>query len=329
MKKRLLITTIPFGEIDSFPLQMLKEADINFKINPNSRKYKPEELKKELLDINYLIAGTDNLSSEILDNAKNLELIVRLGIGLDSVDLSYAKKRNIKVSYTPDGPTSSVAEFTLGLIISSLRQSFKSHIQMKDGNWKKYLGKSISECNIGILGAGRIGREVIRLISQFNPNKILVCDPLVDKSALKKFKINYVVKRELIKLSDLISIHIPLTNETKNFFSTQELIQMKPNCHLINTSRGGIINENDLYNALKSGEIEGAAIDVFENEPYNGNLKNLENCIITSHMSPMSSQARLKMENDVVREVINFKENGHLNNEVPNIEYEKRENRGI
>ena len=127
MKKRLLITTIPFGERDSSPLQMLKEADINFKINPNARKYKPEELKKELLGINYLIAGTDNLSSEILNNAKNLELIVRLGIGLDSVDLSYTRKRNIKVSYTPDGPTSSVAEFTLGLIISSLRQSFKSH----------------------------------------------------------------------------------------------------------------------------------------------------------------------------------------------------------
>ena len=109
----------------------------------------------------------------------------------------------------------------------------------------------------------------------------------------------------------------------------QELIQMKPNCHLINTSRGGIINENDLYNALESREIGGAAIDVFENEPYNGNLKNLENCIITSHMSPMSSQARSIMEIDVVREVINYKKNGYLNNEVPFIEYEKRENRGI
>jgi D-3-phosphoglycerate dehydrogenase len=240
----------------------------------------------------------------------------------------YARGKDIKVAYTPNGPTNSVAEYTINLMLTIMRQSYKSNIALRDGIWKKFIGNSIEGSNIGLFGAGRIGKEVIRLISIFKPNKIMVYDPFVKHSSLEDFDVIWSEKDQILSESNLISMHLPLSDETRDFIVMRDMRKMLPDSILINTSRGGIINEQDLYEALKKNIIGGAAIDVFDEEPYTGNLSELDNCFISAHMSPMSSAARKKMELDTAMEVINYAKNGMLYNEVPQYEYEKRITKG-
>lgn len=324
MRKKLLITSIPFGTEDNTPLKLLEEANIEYIINPFNQKFTDEQLIHYIKDVDYVIAGTDKLSIKVLDSAKKLKLISRLGIGLDSVDLLHAKSKGIRVAYTPDGPTNSVAEYTLCLILLSMRQSYRSNIALRDGVWKKFIGTSIEESKIGIFGAGRIGREVIRLISIFNPKKIMVYDPFIELDSLKNYDVTWAEKDQILNEANLISIHLPLSDKTRDFFVMQDMKKMLRNTILVNTSRGGIINEKDLYIALEKNIIGGAAIDVFDVEPYTGNLGQLDNCFVSAHMSPMSSAARKRMELDTVMEVINYAKNGMLYNEVPGYEYQKR-----
>ncbi len=322
--KKALITTIPFGQEDETPLKMLKENDIKYLVNPLGRKFSHAELIDYLDGVSYLIAGTDKIDREVLESANDLKMISRVGIGLDSVDLLTARDREIIVSYTPDGPSKAVAEFTMNSILSTLRNSVLTSQILKKGIWKKEMGRSISESVIGIFGAGRIGSELIHILSYFKPRKILVFDPYVDEAKFEKLEVEFVSKNELLESSDLVTVHLPMNDSTKDFIAEKEMKAMKPNSIIINTSRGGIVNEDDLFSALKIGHLSSAAIDVFEEEPYSGNLLDLDNCITTPHMAPMSKASRISMEIDAVEEVIRFANGESLINQVPEFEYQSR-----
>ncbi len=322
--KNVLITTIPFGQEDKTSLKILEENDIDYLVNPLERKFNHAELIDYLDGVSYLIAGTDKLDSEILESASQLKMISRVGIGLDNVDLIAARERGISVSYTPDGPSKAVAEFTMNSILSTLRNSVLTNQNLKKGIWKKQMGRSVSESVIGVFGAGRIGRELIHILTCFNPRKILVHDPYVDEDIFEKLQVEFVSKNEVLDNSDLITLHLPMNDNTKDFISEKEIKVMKPNSIIINTSRGGIVNENDLFTALKSGHLSSAAIDVFEEEPYSGNLLDLDNCIATPHMAPMSKASRISMEIDAVKEVVRFANGKSLLNPVPEFEYQSR-----
>lgn len=319
---KVLITTIPFGINDSTPLNLLKESGIEYLINPLNKKPNEDELIELISDYDIVLAGTEPYTKKVLDNAPNLKLISRLGIGLDGVDLNAAKERGIKISYTPDAPAPSIAELTLGHIISLLRSVHTSNIQMHNGEWNRYLGKTISESTIGFIGVGRIGARVVEMLQAFGNPRLLVNDIAPNETLDKKFNIEWTDKETIYKESDIVSLHVPLTAQTKNMISYDQLMTMKSDASLINTCRGGIINEDDLYNVMKSGHLNAAAIDVFNNEPYSGKLIELDQCLLTPHMGSMSAACRTEMEIEAAKEAVRFSKGMPLEGQVPDVEYD-------
>jgi D-3-phosphoglycerate dehydrogenase len=319
---KALITTTPFALMNQLPLELLKASGIKFLINPLGRKLTEDELTEMVEDFDIIIAGTEPITQKVIENAPNLKLISRVGIGLDSVDLLAAQKNGIKVSYTPDAPAPAVAELTLGLIFSLLRSIHVANSQLHKGQWNRIFGKRLSEITLGIIGVGRIGSRVIRRTKPFGSPRLLVNDINPTKQSDMDFKLEWVSKQTIYEDADIICIHLPLTRHTHNLITKKELLSMKSDAAIINVSRGGIINEKDLYDVLKSGHLIGAAIDVFEKEPYTGALTEIERCILTSHMGSMSVDCRSRMEIEATEEVVRFFKNKSLINEVPQAEYE-------
>jgi D-3-phosphoglycerate dehydrogenase / 2-oxoglutarate reductase len=319
---KVLVTTVPFAERNKFPLEMLDSNGIEYFINPLNKKLTESELAGMVSDIDAIIAGTEPITDSVLRNAPNLKHISRVGIGLDSVDLLAAKRRGIKVSYTPDAPAPAVAELTVGLMLSLLRSIHIANADMHRGVWKRQFGRRLPEITIGIIGVGRIGTRVLRRIRGFGTPRILVNDILPNLELNREFKLQWAAKSDIYQNADLISLHVPLTAQTQNMIRHEHLMQMKPDALLINTSRGGIINEQDLLNVLKSGHLGGAAIDVFDQEPYTGELGSIERCLLTSHMGSMSVDCRTRMEIEATEEAVRFLTGKPLNSMVPMEEYE-------
>jgi len=318
----VLITTHPFGTADKKVLDLLHENkdSCNFSFNNNRRRLKEDELCEMIKDVDFIIAGTEPITKKVLSNANRLKLISRVGIGLDSVDLIEARNKGILVSYTPDAPTKAVAELTLGLMINLKRNIVDSDRDMRDNKWNRYLGDLISESVIGIIGTGRVGKSVIKLLKSFNPKRILVNDILPDHIFYKENSIELVTKSDMYCNSDIISIHVPITKLTRNMIGLTEFRMMHDNVCLINTSRGGIINENELYEFKKSKSIK-VALDVYEEEPYTGNLLEYKDIIFTSHLGSCTNSCRGEMEYLATKEVMRFIKNESLQNLVPQNQY--------
>lgn len=319
---KVLITTVPFGDKNRLPLELLESAGIEYRINPYNAKLTEDQLAELVTDFDAIIAGTECISEKVMDQASSLKLISRVGIGLDGVDLMAAKRRGIKVSYTPDAPAPAVAELTLGMMLTLLRSAHVSNAQMHQGRWQRILGRRLAEVTVGILGVGRIGSRVLRRTKAFGTPKILVNDILPNYELNREFKLEWVTKDQIYREADIISLHLPLTHLTKNMIRREQLLQMKPDAMIINTSRGGIINEYDLYEVMKAGHLSGAAIDVFEQEPYAGKLGEIERCLLTAHMGSMSIDCRTRMEIEATEEAVRFLTGMPLESEVPQVEFD-------
>ncbi len=319
---KALITTVPFGKIDNKPLELLDAAGIEVNINPFSRKLTELELADLIPGHDILIAGTEQITDLVLDKASELKLISRVGIGLDSVDLWAARERNIKVSYTPDAPSPAVAELTIALVLSLLRHVQLSNLGMKSGVWHRYFGKRICDSVVGVIGIGRIGNLVISHLLNLGCKNILIND--IDVGVPEKFRsesVEWCKKNEIYKCADVISLHVPLTDRTLNIITKKDLETMKPGACLVNTSRGGIVNEKDLESILRTGHLSGVALDVFEQEPYDGPLTQIDRCILTAHMGSMSQDCRTAMEIEAVEEAIRLADGAPLVSLVPEEEY--------
>ncbi len=323
---RTLVTTIPFADKDSRPLQSLEQAGAEVVINPLGRKLTEADLAGMIADFEVLIAGTEPITENVIERASQLKLIARVGIGLDSVDLLAARRRNIAVSYTPDAPSPAVAELTIGLMIDLLRSAHISNLRMHQGKWYRYFGRRLSRVTIGIIGLGRIGTRVISHLFGFKCSRIMVndVDPDVSTPHHPTCQVERTDKESIYREADIISLHVPLTPKTRDLITRKEMACMKPGTLLINTARGGIINEPDLCQALKSGALGGAAIDVFEQEPYEGPLAGLDACLLTAHMGSMSVDCRTQMEIEASAEVTRFIRNETLQSLVPEAEYDNQ-----
>jgi D-3-phosphoglycerate dehydrogenase len=319
---KALITTVPFGDKSRLPIELLETAGIEYVINPIGRKLKEDELAEMVADFDVLIAGTEPITDRVMSRAPRLKLISRVGIGLDSVDLMAAERRGIQVSYTPDAPAPAVAELTIGLMLSLLRSVHVANAQMHRGEWNRYFGRRISEVTIGIVGVGRIGGLVLRHLAGFGQLRILANDIRQNTEAVPGLKLEWVSKDEIYQCADLISLHVPLTAQTKNMIRREQLLKLKSDAMLVNTSRGGIVNERDLSEVLAAGHLGGAAIDVFEQEPYSGQLAQIERCLLTSHMGSMSVDCRSRMEIEATEEAVRFLTGRALQGLVPPGEYE-------
>ena len=318
---KALITTVPFADKNHLPLDLLENAGVEYLINPLNKKLTEDELVEMVSDFDVIIAGTESITKKVMDAAINLKMISRVGIGLDSVDLLEAEKRGIVVSYTPDAPAPAVSELTIGLMLTLLRSVQLSNMEMHNGEWHRFFGRRLSEITVGIIGIGRIGTGVLHHLQGFGSPKILVNDINPDSNLNKQFNIEWVNKETIYKQADIISIHTPLTAQTKNMIKREQLLSMKDDAIIINTARGGIINEDDLYEVMQAGHLSGAAIDVFDFEPYAGKLREIQRCILTAHMGSMSIDCRTRMEIEATEEAVRFLTDQPLEGVVPEEEY--------
>lgn len=318
---KVLITTIPFAEKNRQPLDLLENTGIEYLINPFNKKLTENDLIEVVADFDVIIAGTELITKKVMDAATNLKMISRVGIGLDSVDLLEAEKREIVVSYTPDAPAPAVVELTMGLMLTLLRSVQLSNMEMHNGKWHRFFGRRLSEVTIGIIGIGRIGTGVLQCLQGFGSPKILVNDISYDKNLDQKCNIEWSDKETIYQQADVITIHTPLTTQTRDMIKKEQLLSMKEDAIIINTARGGIINEQDLYEVMQDGHLSGAAIDVFDFEPYNGKLKEIRRCILTAHMGSMSVDCRTRMEIEATEEAVRFLTKQSLESVVPEEEY--------
>jgi D-3-phosphoglycerate dehydrogenase len=318
---KALISTVPFGAHNRLPLELLEGSGIDYVINPLNTKLTEDQLAELIPDFDILIAGTELITRRVLSRAPRLKLISRVGIGLDNVDLVAAEERGIAVSYTPDAPAPAVAELTIALMLSLLRNIHVANLQLHRGEWTRHLGRRIPEVTIGIIGVGRIGGRVLRRLSAFGTPRILVNDLHPNPKLVPELKLEWVGKEEIYRNADVISLHLPLSSHTKNMIQASQLRMMKSGALIINTSRGGIINEHDLAETLNSGHLGGAAIDVFDQEPYRGALSRIERCLLTAHMGSMSVDCRSRMEIEATEEAVRFTSGKPLTSLVPEMEY--------
>lgn len=324
----VLITTIPFADKNRLPIELLEAAGIAYRINPLGRRLKEEELAEMVGEADVLIAGTEPISERVMSRAARLKLISRVGIGLDSVDLSAAERRGIKVAYTPDAPAPAVAELAFGLMLCLLRSVHVANMQLHRGQWQRHMGRRLAEVTVGIIGTGRIGARVLRRIPAFGTPRVLVNDLRPDPKLVPELKLEWVDKEEMYRRADIISLHVPLTALTRNMIGRAQLLQMKGDALLINTSRGGIVNERELAEVLRSGHLGGAAVDVFEHEPYAGELAGIERCLLTAHMGSMSVDCRTRMEIEATEEAVRFLNGQPLRSPVPRDEYDAQQQAG-
>lgn len=318
----VLITTVPFGEIDPEPLRLLEREGIPFRLNPLGRRLRAEELEEMLRDYEVLIAGTEQITPRALDQAQQLKLIARVGIGLDNVPLMASRERNIAVTYTPDAPSAAVAELVIGQMLALLRRTTAADHGMREGVWHRWMGRRLGNCTIGVIGVGRVGRRVIRHLQGWNPLRILANDPVPDSEFAKLTGCIWTDKETIYREADIVTLHVPLTHMTHNLIKWDELRLMKPDALLINTARGGIVNEADLAEMLRQNSRFSAAIDVFVQEPYTGELSGLKNCLLSCHMGSGTVDCRLRMELEAVQEVIRFFRGEPFANPVPDSEYQ-------
>ena len=303
-------------------IQWIKDTCGLMWIFPLNKKLNENELIELVTDFDVIIAGTELITKKVMDAATNLKMISRVGIGMDSVDLLEAEKREIVVSYTPDAPAPAVVELTIGLMLTLLRSVQLSNMEMHNSKWHRFFGRRLSEVTIGIIGIGRIGAGVLQYLQGFGSPKILVNDISYDKNLDQKFTIEWSDKETIYQRADVITIHTPLTTQTRDMIKKEQLLSMKEDAIIINTARGGIINEQDLYEVMQSGHLSGAAIDVFEKEPYDGPLKKIEHCLLTAHMGSMSVDCRTRMEIEATEEAVRFLMGKELERAVPKEEYD-------
>ncbi|MFC2156815.1 phosphoglycerate dehydrogenase [Acidobacteriota bacterium] len=299
--KKVLISTGSFAVWDELPLKLLQESGLLVTRNPFGRKLTKEEVIDLGSDMNGILAGTESLDADVLDRLPYLEVISRCGVGLDNVDLKVADKKGIIVLNTPDGPTQAVAELTVGLIFDLLRGISRMNRQMHQNIWKKDMGMLLAGKKVGIIGFGRIGNKVGTMLSLLDA-EVSFCDSAFGQ------KINGFENKDLeilLKESDIICIHISVDDKSiLPILGKDELFSLKEGAFLVNCSRGGVVDESSLVDLLKSGYIAGAALDVFDSEPYEGPLQEFDNVILTPHIGSYAREARINMEMQAAENLI-------------------------
>jgi D-3-phosphoglycerate dehydrogenase len=280
---------------------------------------KPAELKACIGEYHgIIIRSATKLTSDIIDAASNLKVIGRAGSGLDNVDKTAATKKGIVVMNTPGRNTITTAEHTFALLVSLCRKIPQATMSMREGKWekKKFLGVELFHKTLGIIGIGNIGSQVAKRAQGFTMN-VIAYDPFLSEEKAKEMGVEKVALQAVFKRSDFITIHTPLTAETKNLINKKTLKEMKHGVRIINCARGGIINEKDLYDALVEGKVAGVALDVFEKEPPENNpLLSLDNVISTPHLGAATKEAQENVAIAVAEQVVDYLINGTIRNAV-------------
>lgn len=303
---RVAIVTDPFGETDRAPIDALEGAGVELVWGPRGRKPDPDETAVLCRGARAVIAGAERYDAALLDRLGDVGLIARTGIGLDGIDLEAARARGIAVTHTPDGPSDSVAELTIGLILTAARQIARADREIRAGRWTRRTGVLLRGRTVGVVGLGRCGSRVARLLRPFGCG-VLGVD--IDAAAAARAAAEEVVIVDLPTLlarSDVVTLHVPATPETRGLLDEAALSSMKAGAVLVNTSRGTVVDEAALERALARGHLGGAALDVFASEPYRGSLTAREDVVLTAHMASCTDVGRRLMEVGAAEAVLAF-----------------------
>jgi D-3-phosphoglycerate dehydrogenase len=282
--------------------------------------------KEELLSIigNYEVIITRSgttVDRELLDAGKKLKMVARAGVGIDNVDLDYASSRGVIVVNAPLGNTNSAAEHAMALLLAFCRNITKANASLKSGEWKRapFTGIELKGKTAGVIGLGKVGGRVATRLKAFECD-VLACDPYIAVKRAHDLGVKLVSHEEIYKNCDIITLHTPLNDETRSMIGEKEIAMMKDGVILVNAARGGIINEQALLNALKSGKIAGAAVDVWSEEPpKTGILRELisqDRLVVTPHLGANTFEAQINVAVDVSKEILNYLDEQPLENAV-------------
>ncbi len=303
----LAISTSSFDIDNNPPLQQLLQQDFRIMSNPHRRKLTEDEIIELLRGgIVGLIAGIEPLTERVFQSAPALKVISRCGTGLDTVDLQAAQNHGITVFNTPEAPAQAVAELTMGMMLSLLRQINQTDQAVRKGEWPRTQGRLLAAQTVGIIGLGHIGRRVAKLCQAFEA-KVIAHDPFATQIPEG---VTLMPLEPLLSCADIVTLHLPYSAKTHHLLDHKALQSLKPEAIVINTARGGLVDECALAEALNNGKVSVAALDTFEQEPYHGNLCACDNTVLTSHVGSLARESRQRMEieaaDNLLRGLINI-----------------------
>jgi D-3-phosphoglycerate dehydrogenase len=307
-------------------LAVFREAGFELDVKPPQ---KPAELAAIIGEYDGLVVrSATKVTAEALENTGRLKVIGRAGVGTDNIDKEAATKRGIVVMNTPGGNTISTCEHMFALLFALCKNIPEAHASMMAGRWdrKKFMGTEIRGKTLGIVGIGRIGAEVAKRAQAFEM-KVIAFDPIMTKMKADALGVEMVSVDELVERSDIITIHAPKSDKTNNMIRAEHLKRAKPNCRIINCARGGIVNEQDLAEALREKTIAGAALDVYTSEPFENNpFLGLDNIVMTPHLAASTDEAQINVGIDVARQILDYLTTGTIVNavNVPSLDGETR-----
>lgn len=293
---KVAVSTSSFGVNDPEPQNILTWAGFEIALNPLKRTLNEEEVISLAENCVGLIAGTERLSAEVLRSLPQLRVISRCGSGLDNIDLPAACSLDISVFNTPDAPVRGVVELVLGLALDLARYITRQNNELRSGVWTKRMGSLLAEKKMGIIGLGRIGNQVARVFKSLGC-EVAYHDPLVSSDEFAAMALE-----ELLQWSDCVTLHCSGRGEL--LLDAQRLSLLKPSAWVINTARGGLIDEKALFEALTGSRLAGAALDVFQQEPYTGPLSQLDQVILTPHIGSYARGVRLEMERQAAQNLV-------------------------
>ncbi len=278
------------------------EAEVDVKLG-----LKPEELKSIIGDYEALVVRSETkATADIIQAGRKLQVIARAGVGLDNIDVDVATRQGVVVVNAPTGNTIAAAEHTLALMLALARHVPQANIKLKSGLWKRsdYMGTELKNKTLGIIGLGNVGSEVARRAQAFTM-RLIGYDPFVSPDYARNLGVELVSLDQLLKESDFITLHLPLTSNTKRLIGAKELSKMKPTVRIINCARGGLIDEEALFKAVEAGKVAGAAVDVFAKEPVTDSiLFQSDKIIVTPHLGASTTEAQASVALEVAEQVM-------------------------
>lgn len=288
---KVLIAISPFlSDLSGFP-------EVEFVKNPWGRNPTEAELEKELAEGDYdgLIVGTRTVRNSVASSCKLLKVISRVGVGYNNIDVEHFKNHGIVTTFTPFGPTDSTAEMALALIFAGTRRLRNYDSQVRAGSWDRMFGVRLMDATVGIVGFGRIGKKLASLLKGFGC-RVLVNDTAPDYATANALGVEVTDKTRILSCCDVISFHVPLKEDTVDWLSYRELNELNRPVTIVNTARGGVVNEDAIGAFLKEHPESYYCCDVFVEEPYAGPLARIENCLLTPHAATFTTGSRFQTE---------------------------------
>ena len=291
MAMKILVTPRSFGKNDPAPIALLKEQGYQLVMNPYGKILTKEQMIEHIRDVDGVVVGVDPLDAEVIAAGAKLKAIAKYGVGTDNIDVAFAESRGIKVTKTAGANSDAVAEFAVTLMLDVARRASFVDAECRKLNWSKINSIQMTGKTLGLVGLGAIGKLVANKVKGFDM-RVLAYDEFQDKEYAAANGIEYVALNELLGRADFISIHVPLLPSTTKMISAAQFDLMKKTAVIVNTARGGIIDEDALLAALKANRIWGAGIDVFEEEPpRNAELLKLDNIVVGAHCAASTVEA--------------------------------------